>query len=63
MTRKDYIKIAKVLKDNKPGIAHWIEDTPTDVWENILVELANVLYDDNNNFNYNKFYEACNYRE
>jgi len=50
MTKKDYIKIAKILKENYNG-------------ENIIKQFADMLRDDNPNFNYRRFWIACGGKE
>jgi hypothetical protein len=54
MTRKDYVAIAEILSDFKPGINNQI------VFEDLVDEFADFFSADNPNFKYDKFREACN---
>ena len=53
MTRKDYIKIARVIKDNK------LNNTQYLIKDNLINDLCIVLKQDNNNFDKARFVEAC----
>jgi|OM-RGC.v1.038102640 hypothetical protein len=48
MTRKDYIKFAKAIKNNKQDI------------ESLLNELCKIFEEDNSNFDRDRFIEAVN---
>ena len=62
MTRKDYIKIAKVLSTIKPDPDE-CEFYTFGIWEDMLVDFCMMLEDDNPNFNPHKFLDACNYED
>ena len=53
MTRKDYIKFAKLISD--------IADNETMAIEGgtLVVKLADLFKEDNSNFNKSKFFDAC----
>jgi hypothetical protein len=56
MTRKDYIKIAKIIKDNtskKLEICNALNK------RGVISELCIVFKEDNNNFDNNRFINAC----
>ena len=65
MTKKDYIKIAKVLKEIKPKKI----DTENvhsyglrlALWDKIVVNLADIFKEDNDRFNEIKFFRAVGY--
>ena len=48
MTKKDYIKIAEALKENKSRI-------------NLIITLCEIFKADNNNFDANKFIDAVDF--
>jgi hypothetical protein len=54
MTRKDYIKIARVINDNAS-----ISDGKRIIRWAFIRELCDVLEEDNPNFNSIRFKEAC----
>ena len=58
MTRKDYIKIAKIIKDNtlmKP-----IRANQPLLFKKLLIDdLCIILKEDNNNFDRQRFIDAC----
>ena len=56
MTKKDYIKLAEVMKDSKPHADNFIENA---LWLLIIGKLANMLKADNANFKPKKFMLAC----
>lgn len=53
MTRKDYIKFAKLISD--------IADNETMAIDGgtLVVKLAHLFEEDNSNFDRNKFFDAC----
>lgn len=51
MTKKDYIKLAAVLKDTR--------DIEHDTWSAIVTRIANTCADDNPRFNRERFYAAA----
>lgn len=57
MSKKDYIKLAEVLKNNKP--------TRGDIsaWEKLITDMIRMLRQDNPLFNATKFAQACGYNE
>ena len=61
MTKKDYIKIAKVinneLKEWDKGLTPQVESSIN----NIAIGLANVMKEDNPRFNKIRFFEACGF--
>ena len=54
MTRKDYIKLARIIKDNK------LNDTKYLVKDSFIDDLCDVLKQDNINFDRLRFINACN---
>jgi len=58
MTRKDYIKIADVLKRLNVGDANNVIDCVT-LWDRIVAEFAVELKKDNPRFNATRFRDAC----
>jgi hypothetical protein len=57
MTRKDYVKIARVIKDNTNKK---LEMCNTLNKRNVINDLCIVLKQDNNNFDKARFVDACN---
>ena len=55
MSKKNYIEIAKVLREVRAK--HPVSD---DLFENIVDSLANVLKKDNSRFEYSKFWNYVN---
>ena len=53
MTRKDYIRFAKIIKENK------LNDTKYLIKDSLIDDLCVVLKQDNNNFDKARFVEAC----
>ncbi len=54
MTKKDYIKIALVLRDQKPSeVDHDYH------WYRMVIAIANMLKRDNDRFDYSRFEKAC----
>lgn len=53
MTRKDYVAVADILADFKSGM-------PNNIFDELVNEFADMFADDNSNFKYDKFVEACN---
>ena len=58
MTKKDYIKFAKMLNQNK-GIYHWKTD-PSDVFVSIYNDIIKIFKNDSPLFDVKKFEEAVN---
>ena len=61
MTKKDYIKIAKVINNE---LKEWDKELTPQVEfsiNNIAVALANVMEEDNPRFNKIRFFEACGF--
>ena len=56
MTRKDYIKIAKIIKDNTNKK---LEMCNTLNKRNVINELCIMFKEDNNNFDKARFVDAC----
>ena len=56
MTKKDYIKIAALLKRHRDSILELSED---DILDSIAFDLAFVMKEDNSNFDEERFYEAA----
>lgn len=56
MTRKDYVVIAAVLNDIRPRDKNYTAD---EMFSDLLMRMSNALYRDNNNFDYDRFKEAC----
>lgn len=69
MTKRDYIKIAEVLKQNYEAIGVWDESTEPDaerlknveraVLDNIIDDLSLMLWQDNPRFDRARFTAAC----
>jgi hypothetical protein len=57
MTRKDYVKIAEVLRKSSED-AHSVSG-----WVGVCVSFADMLRQDNDRFDEIKFYEACGFQE
>jgi hypothetical protein len=59
MTRKDYVKIALVLAEQKPQ--HPDPDFGLDVitWRRIVANMGYMLKQDNPRFDFERFYEAA----
>lgn len=57
MTRKDYVKIAEVLKNSKPSG----EESPQahTRWGGLVYRMATMLAEDNKRFDEDKFIQAC----
>ena len=58
MTRKDYKIIANVLSTAVMDCKSGTEEDVIFITR-VVVDMASELYDDNHNFNHQKFYEAC----
>jgi len=56
MTRKDYIKIAAILKRHRDSILELTED---DILDAIAFDLAYLFQEDNPRFDEERFYEAA----
>ena len=57
MTRKDYIKIARIIKDNEVGIVN-----TNDLYlrkDNLINDLVLMFEDDNSLFDRQRFIDAC----
>ena len=59
MTRKDYIKIARVIKDNTSSNDNKRFASSRLYKYSLIDDLCIVLKQDNNNFDKAKFVEAC----
>ena len=60
MTRKDFVVVAKALKDSKPDIRQKdVTDEHVKVWENTVENMADALRNTNPNFNRYTFTTAC----
>ena len=59
MTRKDYVKIARIIKDNT--ISKKLNKLNYDVLDkdNLIYDLCIILKQDNNNFEKLRFMDAC----
>lgn len=64
MTKKDYIKIAEVIKNNTIKVIknNTIEYKTLDRYAFIL-EMCDVFEEDNSNFNKEKFFDACTFED
>jgi hypothetical protein len=58
MSKKDYIKLAEVLKSEKPQES-WLNKYMQ--WELIVKAIATMCANDNPQFDYFRFYKACDY--
>ena len=58
MTRKHYIKIASIIKDSTNNTSNMLLPTLNKV--TLINRLSSMFKDDNNLFDYDKFFEACN---
>jgi len=52
MTKKNYIKLAEIIKSNSDDMELNIN------WDNFLIDLTTYLKEDNPNFNKDTFYKA-----
>lgn len=59
MTKKDYIKIAEVLKSEKPQ-KNWANKFVQ--WELTVKAFGRMLASDNPLFDFSRFYKACDYQ-
>ena len=64
MTRKDYIKIADVIKNNTIKLSknNTTSYATMDRYAFIL-EMCDVFKEDNSNFNKEKFFDACTFED
>ena len=62
MTKKDYIKIAKVLYNTKPK-KHPPTSNAKLQWDTIVIEIGLALAEDNERFSEVRFKKACGYYE
>ena len=63
MTRKDYIKVANIIKWNKmyqPN-PELVSNPVETVLERVANALANEMFKDNQNFDHKRFMEACGF--
>lgn len=61
MTKKDYIKLAAVLRDTRDiGDGY---DTSYDTWSAIVTRITRVCAEDNPRFDVNLFHAACGVME
>jgi hypothetical protein len=58
MTRKDYVKIAEILRCARIHVESDSKATPQQVFNNVFQGLSGVLKSDNSRFNSEKFYDA-----
>ena len=63
MTRKDYVKFARVLRGIKPQNNGNVREYELRLsqWERMIEAIANILEDDNERFNRQKFYKEVGY--
>ena len=63
MTRKDYVKFARVLRGIKPQNNGNVREYELRLsqWERMIEVIANILEDDNERFNRQKFYKEVGY--
>ena len=54
MTRKDYVSVAEILSDFREGIQNPI------LFDEMVLEFADLFAEDNPNFKLDKFVGACN---
>ena len=61
MTRKDYVKIAEVIRNEVDNLNKWNKEaTAKDVILGIADGLSSVFREDNINYDRNRFMDACN---
>ena len=58
MTRKHYEAIASIIKDSTNNTSNMLLPTLNKV--TLINRLSSMFKDDNNLFDYDKFFEACN---
>ena len=58
MTKKHYIKIASIIKDSTNSTSNMLLPTLNKV--TFINRLSSMFKDDNNLFDYDKFFNACN---
>ena len=56
MTRKDYILIARALRESRPGIGY---ERNLLAWEGTCIRMADALAADNPRFDRERFMRAC----
>lgn len=59
MTTPHFNALAAVLRDNRPETDDSLEEVV--VWENIVEDIGDMCNEFNDNFSYDKFFEACGY--
>lgn len=65
MTKKDYIKFAKMIRDARETLRQLPTQTPelaaghTQAVDHIRNQIAHIFSDDNANFDLGRFLEAC----
>ena len=65
MTKKDYIKLAELIKDNREYLNDWTKNgigTPFVPFDRLVNGLCAVLAEDNPRFDKARFLSACNYK-
>ena len=63
MSRKDYIQLARIIKDNSYELDHQLTSGKKWIKKNSFInDLCDVLKQDNRNFNRLRFIDACNDR-
>lgn len=63
MTRKDYIAVANIIKWNKTNqpSADFVANPVETVLARVANEMANLMAQDNPNFDYKKFIASCGF--
>ena len=59
MTRKDYIKLAKIINNNIVIEEDINNNLELSLHKGLIFELTKMLKEDNNNFDVNRFNNAC----
>ena len=59
LTKRRFNTLAAVLRDNKPEADGTLEEVV--IWENIVEDIGDMSNEFNDNFSYDKFFEACGY--
>ena len=63
MSRKDYIKFARILREIKPQKSNNIKEYGAKLsqWDKMIEAIADIFEDDNGRFDRDKFYKEVGY--
>lgn len=63
MSRKDYIILARALKNSKPDLHPQLRGALIDIWVRTCKEISATLAADNPRFDHARFLQACGVEE